>query len=224
VSGPEDPDGGGVHLDATATDEATVDQAGRDPNIRFSKGVRRTIPAPDGPDGQCPYPGLAPFTAQQAEWFYGRDRLTATLVSRLEDCLVRGGPVIVLAASGAGKSSLLRAGLLPKIAAGALTPAGSPRWPRIVLTPGAHPMRAAAAALLAAVPAESVTRRLTDPGAADLDWLLSLAVAPAGPGARAVLVVDQFEELFRLCEDEAERGAFISWLGRAADGESPARK
>jgi len=60
--------------------------------------------------------------------------------------------VTVVAPSGAGKSSLLRAGLLPKVAAGGFTPAGSRHWPRVVFTPGTHPMREAAAALLAVVP------------------------------------------------------------------------
>jgi hypothetical protein len=127
---------------------------------------------------------------------------------------------MVVAASGAGKSSLLRAGLLPKVAAGALTPAGSRHWPRVVFTPGAHPMRAAASALLAAS-ATGNGNVPPDPSAGDLDGLLAGAVTAAGPGARAVLVVDQFEELFRLCELEDERGAFISWLWRAARGEGP---
>ncbi len=220
MSGPANPDGDGVHLEAAAAGGGTINQAGRDLHVHFGKGTRRTVPAPDGTDGGCPYPGLAAFTADQAAWFFGRDRLTAGLVSRLDACATGGGPVMVVAASGAGKSSLLRAGLLPKVAAGALTPAGSRHWPRVVFTPGAHPMRAAASALLV-VSATGNGNVPPDPSARDLDGLLAGAVAAAGPGARAVLVVDQFEELFRLCELEDERGAFISWLWRAARGEGP---
>ncbi len=219
MSGPADPDDDGVHLEATAADGATVNQAGRDLHVHFGKGTRRTVPAPDGADRGCPYPGLAAFTADQAAWFFGRDRLTAGLVSRLDACATGGGPVMVAAASGAGKSSLLRAGLLPKVAAGALTPAGSRHWPRVVFTPGAHPMRAAASALLVAS-ATGYGNVPPDPSAGDLDGLLAGALAAAGPGARAVMVVDQFEELFRLCGKD-ERGAFISWLWRAAHGEGP---
>ena len=180
------------------------------------------FPGGGNADVGCPYPGLAPFAAEQAEWFFGRDRLTADLVNRLDACLSEGVPVMMVAASGAGKSSLLRAGLLPKVAAGALTPAGSRHWPRVVFTPGAHPMRAAATALLRALPAGSIASGPSNPQAGDLDYLLARAVAEARPGGRAVFVVDQFEELFRLCEREEERGAFISWLWRAARGEGPA--
>ena len=222
MSGPGNPDGGdGVHLEAAASGGSTVNQVGRDQHFHFSTGTRRTVQAIGGTDGGCPYPGLASFTAEQAAWFFGRDRLTASLVRRLDACLIGGGPVMVVAASGAGKSSLLRAGLLPRVAVGALTPAGSRDWPRVVFTPGARPMHAAASALLKAFTNEGGASVPPDPGPGDLDDLLAEAVAAAGPQARAVLVVDQFEELFRLCEHEDERGAFISWLWQAAQGEVP---
>src|SRR5262249_41467447 len=91
---------------------------------------------------ECPYPGLAAFTTEQARWFFGRDMLTADLTSRLAECLHTGGPLIVAAPPGAGKSSLLRAGLLPAISRGALPAVGSKDWPRLVFTPTAHPMMA----------------------------------------------------------------------------------
>nr|WP_300609111.1 AAA family ATPase [Trebonia sp.] len=216
---PEDPEGG-VHLEAVASGQAAVNQAGRDLHLHFGAGVRRAVPTVGGADGGCPYPGLAPFTAEQAGWFFGRDRLTADLVGRMDGCLTGTGPVMVVAASGAGKSSLLRAGLLPRVAAGGLTSAGSRHWPRVVFTPGAHPLREAAVAVAAARPDADVSVP-PDPGAEDLDILLARAVGAAGPGARAVLVVDQFEELFRLCDSEDERGAFISWLWKTARGEAP---
>jgi hypothetical protein len=77
--------------------------------------------------GGCPYRGLLPFTEDQAGVFYGRERLTAELAGRLSR---PGGAemVIVTGASGAGKSSLLRAGLLPALARGLQLP-GSQDWP-----------------------------------------------------------------------------------------------
>jgi WD40 repeat protein len=229
MSGPRNPEGGeGPHPEAPAAESVTVNQAGRDQyiagrdqHIHYSAGARWTFPGGDNADVGCPYPGLASFTREQAALFFGRARLTADLVGQLDACLTRGGPVMVVAASGAGKSSLLRAGLLPKVAAGALTPTGSRHWPQVVFTPGAHPMHAASEALLRALPGGDSARRPFDPGTRDLDDLLGATVAAAGPGARAVLVVDQFEELFQLCEDEDERGAFISWLWQAAHGEGP---
>lgn len=177
----------------------------------------------DGAGAACPYPGLAAFTGEQAGWFYGRDQLTADLLALMDDHVDRCGPVMVVAASGAGKSSLLRAGLLHRIASGGLPAAGSRDWPQVVFTPGAHPMRQAAAALTAVVPGvPDGSGGPPDAGPGDLDGLLrQLLGASAGTGGRVVMVVDQFEELFTLCGGQAERGAFISWLWRAAGHDAP---
>ena len=149
------------------------------------------------------------------------------------------GPGILLVAgeSGAGKSSLLQAGLMPRLAAGALGP-GSERWPRRVIRPAGSPLRELAMQLaeLAGTDPVSVYRSLSAaPGEAPM--LAELAVrtaagrgADTGPGApadaaaaappRLVLVVDQFEELFTAGEGtdagQAEREAFIAALHAAA--------
>jgi WD40 repeat protein len=83
----------------------------------------------------CPYKGLAAFQADDAALFFGRNRLVDELVARLQtaDVLVVAGP------SGSGKSSVVRAGLLPALADGAL--AGSSHWHRAVMHPGRDPMR-----------------------------------------------------------------------------------
>ena len=223
MSVPARPDapGGGVHQEAVASGHGVVNQAGRDQHIHLGDGVRRVLQSGDGADAVCPYPGLAAFTREQAEWFFGRERLKADLVGRLDAAVADGGPVMVVAASGAGKSSLLRAGLLHDIASGKLGAEGSRDWPQAVIVPGAHPMHEAAAALAAASPGAAAQRPSQAPGADDLDaLLLSLARAasvPRRPAARVVLVVDQFEELFTLCDSEAERAEFVSWLWRAPD-------
>lgn len=172
-----------VRLDATAHDHARIHQAGRDLHVHYGDGVRRTEPAP----ADCPYPGLAPFGQDDARWFFGRDRLTADLLTHLDERGRTGGVQVVLAPSGAGKSSLLRAGLAAALARGALP--GSAGWRQQVITPTAAPL---------AVLADAIT-------ALDGD-----------PGTGAVLVVDQFEELFTLCDDDTRRHTFVDVITRLA--------
>ena len=78
---------------------------------------------------ECPYPGLAAFQPKDAERFFGRGKLVGELVARAGEQLARPGLLMVLGPSGSGKSSLLRAGLLPAVAAGALPARGSWAWP-----------------------------------------------------------------------------------------------
>ncbi|MFE0591666.1 hypothetical protein [Micromonospora echinospora] len=172
-----------------------------------------------------PYLGLSPFDERHAEVFYGRRELVAGLLQRLVEQLEVGGPLLVIGASGAGKSSLLRAGLLPRLAAGRLA-AGSAAWPRRVFTPTASPLRELALHLadLAGLDAGSVLRSLReDPDRAALIAAQALRAAGADR-ARLVLVVDQFEELFTLAADaagaEPDRRAFVRAL-EAMAGPSP---
>jgi WD40 repeat protein/DNA-binding SARP family transcriptional activator len=82
----------------------------------------------------CPYKGLAPFDADDADYFFGREQLVAGLVARLAGASL----LAVVGPSGSGKSSVVRAGLLPALAGGVLP--GSERWPRALIRPGDHPM------------------------------------------------------------------------------------
>ena len=96
-------------------------------------GRRRNAAAASGADADgapepavCPYMGLASFAAAQADLFFGRERLVAELVARLV-----GSPLLaVIGPSGSGKSSAVRAGLLPALAAGVLP--GSERWRQVL--------------------------------------------------------------------------------------------
>src|SRR5580704_5585371 len=170
----------------------------------------------------CPYRGMVPFGERGARVFYGRGELVAQLVRRLDRRLDGAGMLVVAGESGAGKSSLLRAGLMPWLAAGALGP-GSQRWPRRVIQPAGRPVRELAMALAGVAGADPVSvyrSLLAAPGEAPM--LVELAVRTAagrGPAdaaaavpPRLVLVVDQFEELFTAAGDEedgrAEREGF----------------
>src|SRR4051794_4210555 len=95
----------------------------------------RATPAPAGAPVTCPYKGLATFAAEDADYFFGRERLVAELVAHLV-----GAPLLaVVGPSGSGKSSVVRAGLLPALAGGVLP--GSHTWTQAVIRPGAHPLR-----------------------------------------------------------------------------------
>jgi WD40 repeat protein len=179
----------------------------------------------------CPYRGLLPFEESDADVFYGRERLAAELAVKLVTRMTRGGPLVVTGASGAGKSSLLRAGLLPILARGQQVE-GSDRWPRIVMTPAKDPLTELAARLAALGGSSTVAvrdelARRPDQGHLCV-WPAVLAVgarhgeAPAvsaDRAARLVLIVDQFEQVFTLNpgpDGEAARQAFITALCAAA--------
>src|SRR5579872_4577247 len=191
--------------------------------------------APDGvrsphwADG-CPYRGLVPFDQAHAGLFCGRERLTTELVVKLASRLAGPAMVVVSGASGAGKSSLLHAGLLPALAAGVQL-AGSDRWPRVVMTPTGDPLTELAARLaaLSGDDAAAIRRGLAaDPEQAHVAVARAVLAdagrrAAGGPGAagppgRLVLVVDQFEEVFTLVSgrDDSGQQAFIAALCAAA--------
>ena len=100
----------------------------------------------------CPYLGLLPFQERDARVFYGRSELVGQLVRRLDGT----GILLVAGESGTGKSSLLRAGLMPRLAAGALGP-GSQRWPRRVIQPTDNPLRELAMQLAEVAGADPVS-------------------------------------------------------------------
>lgn len=176
---------------------------------------------PPDPLAACPFPGLASFQPEDEEWFFGRDGATAELLARLAEQVTGGAPLVVTGASGVGKSSLVRAGLLPAVARGGLPVAGSESWPWLLMTPGAKPLTelAARTAALAGVSAVDALRQLRDGPDAYGALATQAALAarpPDGPaddrGPRLVVVVDQFEELFTLCADPAERELFATAL------------
>jgi WD40 repeat protein/class 3 adenylate cyclase len=162
-------------------------------------GLQTDFPPPrsfEEPDqepaaGLPPYLGLAHFEERDAELFFGRESLVARLTTRL-----REQPFLaVVGASGSGKSSVVRAGLIP-----ALRRNGVNRV--VLLTPTADPFAALSAAL---APDGGINERT------ELEQLLRAGPAALSErlGRNSVLIVDQAEELFSLCRDEAQRTAFI---------------
>ncbi|MFE2487163.1 AAA family ATPase [Streptomyces mirabilis] len=149
-----------------------------------------------------PYAGLASFQRADADCFFGRERFVSDLADRLR----HGRLLALFGASGSGKSSILRAGLLPLLA------------DAVVFTPGWHPLEECAIQLSARA-RDTPGRLLADLSADPLNLHRAvrqfLADRPEND-AELVLVIDQFEEVFTLCTDPAERTAFIAALVRAA--------
>jgi WD40 repeat protein len=165
-------------------------------------------------DVACPYKGLAVFEAEDAGYFFGREEMVADLTARLAGTRF----LAVVGPSGSGKSSVVRAGLLPAIWGGALP--GSREWQTLVLTPGAHPLEelAVRVSLLRSIEASALLEALRARPEA-LHLAVKQALADEPEGARLLLVVDQFEEIFALCRNATERRAFIDALLHAVDAD-----
>ena len=130
----------------------------------------------------CPFKGLAPYEAADAEYFFGRERLVDELVARFETAPL----LAIVGPSGSGKSSLLRAGLLPNFAG---------EGERVLVRPGERPL--------------TELRR-------GLGGELADVVERVPQGERLVIAVDQFEEIFAASIAEDERRRFVDVLVEAA--------
>jgi hypothetical protein len=141
----------------------------------------------------CPWRGLASYDVADAPWFAGRERLVAELVSRVAATRLLG----VVGASGSGKSSVVRAGLVASLEADVLP--GSSSWRVVLIRPGTHPMRELARVALGG--------NVSDVGAGLASLVRADERAP-----RTVLVIDQAEEVWVACQDEGERAAFLDTI------------
>ena len=147
-------------------------------------------------EARNPYKGLRPFTEEDAPDFFGRDELVAQLL----DALGGGARLVALVGpSGSGKSSVVAAGLVPRLRSGALP--GSERWRIARMVPGANPLREA----------ESAVARARAAGGGGNGGSRDLR---AGDGEdRTLLVVDQFEHTFSA--EEGSRDRFLDALAGA---------
>ncbi len=148
-------------------------------------------------DETNPYQGLFAFTPETAKFFFGRNKEIKKLAEKVKDCNF----VPVIGASGSGKSSLVRAGLIPRLLA-----LGWQVLPPI--KPGSEPLKTLkllVGGLFEIAEREQIDRILEHQGLG--------AIVSRLPGeARVLLVVDQFEEVFTQCQDRQERQRFIDCL------------
>ncbi|MFH1529259.1 MAG: NACHT and WD repeat domain-containing protein [Pseudomonadota bacterium] len=174
----------------------------------------------DTPAATMPFIGLRPFRREDADLFFGREDQVEELLQRLESHRF----VAVVGTSGCGKSSLVRAGLIPDLENGFMAAAGKD-WQFATLLPGNTPVRNLAAALVE-------SGALGDHYGTDDDADAVAATLRRGPlglvelldevtlreGTNLLIIVDQFEEIFRFRRlgDVAEAAGFVNLLLTAA--------
>lgn len=152
-----------------------------------------------------PYKGLRAFQESDADDFFGRDDLT----ERLVDSLRQHPLVAVVGPSGSGKSSLVRAGLIPALRSGTLP--GSDGWLVTGMFPGAHPFEELATALGRVVVGQT-SAMLDDLMLDERGLLRVIKQALPGDDTHLLLLIDQFEELFSMVDDPEVRRLFLDSL------------
>jgi WD40 repeat protein len=182
-----------------------------------------------------PYRGLNAFTERDAPFFFGRETATQQVLDRISECADGTGMLVVSGASGAGKSSLLHAGVLPRLRGeGIAAVPGSKSWPYVPLTPGRTPLDTLAVEMARRIPGANAAA-IRDGLEADPErFALTVRQAALGSPAetpaesplpalghapqqkRVLILVDQLEQLFTQCASEDEHQAFIAALHSSA--------
>ncbi len=159
-----------------------------------------------------PYKGLRPFLEADAADFFGREALIEQLLTRLREDNEYSRFLAVVGPSGSGKSSVVKAGLLPALRQGAMP--GSQDWFMVSITPGSHPLDELEVGLLRV--AAQKPSNLMEQLKRDERGLVRAAqlILPEGNG-ELLLVIDQFEEIFTLAEDKAEADHFMGLIFQA---------
>jgi WD40 repeat protein len=194
---------------------------------KMSERERRTLVGLEvalEPDN--PYKGLRAFQEADAADFFGRDALVKLLLARLSEQALGEGLqnapsdaqlhprfLAVVGPSGSGKSSVVKAGLIPSLRKGMLP--ASDRWFIVEMIPGTHPLEELEAALLriAVKPPESLMKTLQED---ERGLVRAVKWALPADDSELLLVIDQFEEVFTLSEDESARAHFLACLLEAA--------
>src|SRR5688500_4918952 len=165
-------------------------------------------------DGRCPYKGLEVFEEEDAELFFGRERLVNELVGRVKESRT----VFITGPSGSGKSSLVRAGLIHAMKNGAIK--NSERWLYETLKPGREPLKDLALAFSRLKSPDLEDYFLAHASETDILNKCAESVLSGRKDQRFALFIDQFEEVFTQINSEEERIAFINTLAHAGTVEN----
>jgi len=204
----------------------------KDPNSRyadalalavdFRQALQLEVEAPEVPESEIynPYKGLRPFQEADAGDFYGRDGLIKQLLARMEERSEASRFLALVGPSGSGKSSVVKAGLLPALRAGGIP--GSGDWFITEMKPGVYPLEELELAILrvATIQPPSLLGQIKE----DPRGLLRAVRRVLPEGSQLLLVVDQFEELFSLVRNSEESNFFMASVYEAvSDSQSPLR-
>jgi WD40 repeat protein/serine/threonine protein kinase len=194
----------------TAASDVTPDEVTYTPASPLTPAPQGTLIEVPLSEVENPYKGLRAFQQADADDFFGRDTLIQQLTARLGEKAENARFLAVVGPSGSGKSSVVRAGLLPALRKGALP--GSRRWFLVEMIPGARPLEQLEEALLrvAVNPVEDLHGLIMQDERGLLRAIGQLL--PGDSGSDVVLVIDQFEEVFTLLDDEAERTHMLNSL------------
>lgn len=203
----------GDQIDIGAIDQSEAVAIGRGARATINNYTEIIVKAdsiedlPPAP-GEPPFKGLAYFTEQDADIFFGREDLSDQIAGRLQKTRF----LAVIGASGSGKSSLLRAGVSPRMR--------QRNWLIKVMTPTSRPLERLATSLTVDDPSLTAADEMRVALVENQRTLLLATnkLATQADAGHILLVVDQFEELFTLCRDETERQLFVDSLLTAVEG------
>ena len=176
---------------------------------KLAQELAAYMPTKASASAESPYKGLLYYDVNDAPLFFGRERVTNELLEHLRQYRF----LAVVGASGSGKSSVVRAGVIPALQQGAVEINGrsSRDWPIHIITPGDEPLKALAATLTRdseSVTAAAILLEDLQTSSQSLDLFLFRQAA----GSRLLLVMDQFEELFTQCDDPEARHLLVENL------------
>jgi HEAT repeat protein/energy-coupling factor transporter ATP-binding protein EcfA2 len=167
-----------------------------------------STPPPLDPDVSSPYKGLSAFQEEDTSIFFGRETLADALLKIVRAQIDNNQPrfLAVIGASGSGKSSVVMAGLLPKL--------DKKLWKTVKMVPTKKPIESLMLALAETYDKSmsAILEDLNNPNGLGLQWIAKRMVKS---GQRVLLFVDQFEEVFTLAESEIERGQLLHLLTSA---------